>query len=356
MICLRQVLEKDLDGLEALSKIAAERHPGFLNMPLDRDAWKERIHRSMESFSDRIVNKKDAKYIFVAHDLSTNRLLGTSMVSAQHGTPETPHFYFEVGSEQKLSQSINMGFIHGTLKFRYDTDGPTEIGGLLVDPDSRNRPDKVGRQISFVRFLYMGMHRNRFKRRILAELLPPLTKKGKSPLWEAVGRRFTNMDYSEADELSAKNKEFIFSLFPTEKIYVTFLPADAKNSIGKVSKDTEPVLHMLQKIGFKYVNHVDPFDGGPHVYANIDEILPIRHMIHKPATIVQQGVKFEGDTEHGLVTPSAGKQFVSVATQVQVTAGKILLPPDVAAALSVSEGDPVHFMPFYSNPTKETAQ
>lgn len=351
MILLRQVLEKDLDGLEALSKIAAERHPGFLNMPLDRDVWKERIQRSVDSFSDKILNKKDSKYIFVAEDLKTKRILGTSLISAQHGTAETPHFYFEVGSEQKLSETINTGFIHGTLKFRYDTDGPTEIGGLLVDPDYRNSSEKIGRQISFVRFLYMGMNKNRFKRRVLAELLPPLTKKGKSPLWEAVGRRFTNMDYSEADELSAKNKEFIFSLFPTEKIYVTFLPADAKNAIGKVSKDTEPVLHMLKKIGFKYVNHVDPFDGGPHVYANIDEILPIKQLIHKtyegekPATGVSDDIA-------GLVTPVHPPKFQALSTTVRVENNKISFPKEAADALDVKIGDPVYFMPYYMKEEK----
>ena len=119
-----------------------------------------------------------------------------------------------------------------------------------MDPQYRNPTPISGRQISFVRFLYLGMNKAKFKRKVLAELLPPLNKKGQSPLWEAIGRRFTNMDYWEADELCQKNKEFIFSLFPSGKIYTTFFPAEARNAIGKVGKETEPVLHMLKKIGF----------------------------------------------------------------------------------------------------------
>lgn len=345
MIILREVNEADIGGLDALSHIAAERHPGFLNIANDRDQWREKVQTSIESFSDQLRNKTDAKYIFVAEDVEKGELLGISMVAAQHGTPESPHFYFEVASEQKYSETIATGFIHGTLKFKYETNGPTEIGGLLVSPEHRNTDARVGRQVSFVRFLYMGMNKAKFKRRVLAELLPPLTKKGKSPLWEAVGRRFTNMDYTEADILSAKNKEFIFSLFPSEKIYITLLPAEARNAIGKVSKDTEPVMHMLKKIGFQYRNMVDPFDGGPHLSANVDEILPIKHL---------QTLTYGGDEkvvsapgESGLVTPRSNSAFRAVSVTVTIVDGKVFFPAPHAEAINTKIGDPVYFMPYY---------
>jgi arginine N-succinyltransferase len=251
VILLREIQERDLDALERFAQI-----PGFINLTNDKDVLREKIVRATTSFRDELPNKMDGKYIFVAEDLDRNQVLGTSMIAAQHGTTESPHFYFEVGNEEKFSDMINTGFIHGTLKLKYDTNGPSEIGGLVLDPEHRNSEARVGRQISFVRFLYLGLNKGRFKRKVLAELLPPLNKKGQSPLWEAVGRRFTNMDYWEADQLCQKNKEFIFSLFPSGKIYTTFLPAEARNAIGKVGKDTEPVLHMLKKIGFQYKNQV----------------------------------------------------------------------------------------------------
>jgi arginine N-succinyltransferase len=347
MIILREAEEGDLDGLEALSKIAAERHPGFLNIANDREQWKDKIRVSMDSFADRLANKMEAKYLFVAENVDTKQIAGVSMIAAQHGTAETPHFFFEIGSEQKFSQTINTGFIHGTLKLKYDTNGPTEIGGLLVDPTFRNSEERVGRQVSFIRFLYMGVHKPKFKRRVLAELLPPLTKRGKSPLWEAVGRRFTNMDYTEADILSSKNKEFIFSLFPTGKIYVTFLPAEARNAIGKVSPETEPVMHMLKKIGFQYRSQVDPFDGGPHLSAAMDEILPIKHL---------KAFHYGGDAapgatpiDKGLVT-SGSKQvqpFRAVSVEAHISGGTIHFPSARAQSLGLKTGDPVHFMPYY---------
>lgn len=347
MILLREACEADIDGLERLSRIAAEKHPGFLNISNDRDQWRDKIRRSVDSFSDKLLNKMEAKYLFVAENSGDRTIVGVSMVAAQHGTPGSPHFYFEVGNEQKYSDTISTGFIHGTLKFKWDTNGPTEIGGLLVDPEARNSSERIGRQISFIRFLYMGIHKTKFKRRVLAELLPPLTKKGKSPLWEAVGRRFTNMDYTEADILSSKNKEFIFSLFPTEKIYTTFLSAEARNAIGKVSKETEPVLHMLKKIGFQYRNQVDPFDGGPHVSANIEDILPIRQIETAVYSAEAFPESLAASKRQGLVTLKTATPFRGVHAEVVIQDGKAFFDTKVADGLGIKPGDAVYFMPYY---------
>ncbi|MGZ3687532.1 MAG: arginine N-succinyltransferase [Bdellovibrionota bacterium] len=347
MILLREIQERDLDALERFAQI-----PGFINLPNDKDLLREKIQRSVASFQGKIANKWDGKYLFIAEDLETHRVLGTSMIAAQHGTTESPHFYFEVGTEKKVSESINTGFIHGTLKLKYDTNGPSEIGGLVLDPEHRNSEARVGRQISFVRFLFLGLNKGLFKKKVIAELLPPLNKKGQSPLWEAIGRRFTNMDYWEADQLCQKDKEFIFSLFPSGKIYTTFFPAEARNAIGKVGKDTEPVLHMLKKIGFQYKNQVDPFDGGPHLWANADEILPVKKQsasIYEPALDVPPGA----ERETGLVCrvqQNAG-EFRAIAATVYRKDGKLTLvdPPNdaVRSVLGWNAGDQVEYMPYY---------
>ncbi|MCM0604745.1 MAG: arginine N-succinyltransferase [Xanthomonadaceae bacterium] len=270
MILIREIEKKDISYLSKVSQI-----PGFINIPNDDDLLIEKIQTSIDSFKAKAPGFH-GKYVFVAEDLDQKQVIGTSMVAGQHGTEESPHFYFEVGVEKKYSKTINTGFIHGTLKLEQMTNGPSELGGLILDEEFRKHESKIGRQLSFVRFLYMAMNRERFKERVIAELLPPLNKKGQSPLWEAVGRRFTNMDYWEADQLCQKNKEFILALFPKTKVYTSFLPAEARNAIGKVSKNTEPVQKMLTRIGFKYTDQVDPFDGGPHLWADVSELMPIK--------------------------------------------------------------------------------
>ena len=225
MILLREVQERDLVDLERLAQV-----PGFINLQGDRDLLREKIKRSRDAFLGRVADPSERKFIFVAEDLESGGVVGTSMIAAQHGSPDSPHFYFQVGNEKRFSESIGTGFIHGTLELKFESDGPSELGGLVLDPESRNLTARLGRQISFVRFLYLALHRDHFKERLIAELLPPLNKKGQSPLWEAIGRRFTNMDYWEADQLCQKDKEFIFSLFPSGKIYTTFLGRGAQRN------------------------------------------------------------------------------------------------------------------------------
>jgi arginine N-succinyltransferase len=347
MILLREIQEKDLDSLERFAQI-----PGFINLPNDRDLLREKIQKGIASFRDERPNKSDGKYLFVAEDLETKLVLGTSMIAGQHGTTESPHFYFEVGSEEKFSEALGTGFIHGTLKLKYDTNGPSEIGGLVLNPENRNSEARIGRQISFVRFLFLGLNRSKFKRKILAELLPPLNKKGQSPLWEAIGRRFTNMDYWEADNLCQKNKEFIFSLFPSGKIYTTFLPAEARNAIGKVGKETEPVLHMLKKIGFQYKNQVDPFDGGPHLWAHVDDLLPVKRQRAYILDLGPQG-SVSGNKEKGILckTQQQPGEFRATAVQAIANDGRLtVLEPDaesLKSALGLNSNDSVTFMPYY---------
>jgi len=274
MFILRSVQENDLKSLYKLSTIMT-----FINLPPDEDIIKSKIESSIKSFNHPSKNLAKNYYIFVLEDLTTNEILGVSMIHAQHGTEEEPHFYLTVGQEKKFSDTINTGFVHGTLKLGLETNGPSEIGGLILHPDQRRSVQKLGKQRSFVRFLYMAMNPDRFKPIIHSELMPPLDKHGNSPLWEAVGRRFLNMNYTEADILSRSNKEFILSLFPSENIYQTLLPIEARESIGKVGKETEPVKKMLESIGFKYTYEVDPFDGGPHYRCPLKDIKLIKEKI-----------------------------------------------------------------------------
>lgn len=272
MFYIRSVQESDLDDLFSLSQ-----HLAFINLPPDKRMLGNKIRSSLKAFGGDETNNADDYFIFVLIDSSSDKLIGVSMIHGKHGTDSEPHFYLTVGHEKKYSQSINTGFIHGTLKLGIETDGWTEIGGLILSPDYRGNPDKLGKQLSFCRFLFMAEHPKKFTELIHSELMPPLDNNGNSPLWEALGRRFMNMNYQDADKLSRENKEFILSLFPQGIIYETLLTPEARDSIGRVGHQTEPVKKMLESIGFNYTNEVDPFDGGPHYRAKLTDLKPVKN-------------------------------------------------------------------------------
>jgi arginine N-succinyltransferase len=266
---IRALLQGDEDELHRVAK-----HLNSVNLPNDRARIEEIVDLSYRSFAGLVKAKSEREYVFVLVDRDKDVIIGTSMILAQLGRRGAPYIYFDVIDEEKYSATIDKHFHHTILRIGYSYDGPTEIGGLVMDPAYRG--DRLGTLISYVRFLYLGAHRDLFKDEVVAELLPPLEADGTSHLWEALGRKFTDMSYAEADLLSKKNKEFIKGLFPEGVIYATLLAKDAQAVIGKVGAQTKGVEKLLRRIGFRYAHRVDPFDGGPHFAAQMDEIEPVR--------------------------------------------------------------------------------
>jgi arginine N-succinyltransferase len=256
---IRNAENRDVEDLIALASQFA-----LLNLPPDREMISEKIERSLRAFTDPKTPREAAEYLFVVEDLERDKVVGSSLILAKHGTQKSPHSYFEVRKEERFSRDLGIGFIHQVIRLRQDTNGPTEIGGLLVDRAYRRMPEKLGKQVSLIRFLFMGMERKRFEERILCEFAPPLTREGRSEFWEALGRRFTGLPYQEADAISQRHKEFISSLFPDGDIYLGLLDPRARQVLGQVNESTKPAQHLLENLGFRYLNHVDPFDGGPH--------------------------------------------------------------------------------------------
>lgn len=312
MFILRSVNIHDLNDLFDLSTLVT-----FINLPPDRDLIESSIKSSVRAFQKPSSDLSKNFYFFVLEDAEAGKVIGTSMIHAQHGTEAEPHFFLRVGQENKYSSSINTGFIHGTLKLGYDTNGPTEIGGLILHPKYRKNDQKLGKQLSFVRFLYMGMFPERFKETIHSELMPPLDSDGNSPLWEAIGRRFLNMNYHDADILSRRNKEFILSLYPSETIYETLLPIEARNAIGKVGKDTLPVKRMLESIGFHYIHEVDPFDGGPHYRAQLKDLVPIQQLFK--CNVDVSGTGFSEKNFHNFLLSIPGSDNFFKAAKVKAS-------------------------------------
>ena len=338
MFILRNATLDDIDDLlDLASKVK------FINLPNDKGIIEKKLKRSKKSFENPDLDLAKNYYFFVLEDKSQEKVVGVSMIHAQHGTEKEPHFYLKVSSEHKYSQTINTGFVHGTLKLGLNTDGPTEIGGLVLNPDYRGNPNKLGKQISFVRFLYMAMYPERFKDKVHSELMPPLDKKGNSPLWEAIGRRFLNMDYQDADKLSRSNKEFILSLFPAENIYMTLLPFEARDAIGKVGKETLPVKSMLENIGFEYCNEVDPFDGGPHYRCSLNKIQPIKNHFIKELS----GEDLEGSGDFFLLNiKSDDYDFMAIYCEGKLKEGKLVLSKKTKDDYKLNQGIKIFGIPF----------
>jgi arginine N-succinyltransferase len=332
---VRAVSKEDITQLTDLAK-----QFNLLNLPGDRKILTEKIARSEASFAGDLPKNK-SEYIFVVEDVEEQMVVGSSLIIAKHGSEEVPHCYFKILKRDHFSKDLGIGFIHQVLRFQLDTDGPTEIGGLLVDRSYRRRPERLGKQISLSRFVYMALNPDRFESRVLCELTPPLTDEGRSEFWEALGRRFTGLPYQEADALSQTNKEFIESLFPEEDIYLSLLDSKARLVLGRVGEATKPAQHLLESIGFQYLDEVDPFDGGPHYGCETEKILPVK--LGKKLRLSE--AKDSAFTQMGLIGLGS-EDFKCMLTAYDIQDGNVMVPSKTRDRLKLDLDQEVFVTPF----------
>ncbi len=333
---VRSVTHDDLQQLHELA-----RQFTLLNLPADKRVIENKIEKSLKAFAGEL-SKAEADYLFVVEDVENQMIVGSSMILAKNGTPNSPNFSFKILKKERFSRELGIGFIHQILRLNANIDGPTEVGGLVVDRGYRRRPEKIGRLISLSRFLYIGMEPDRFESELHSEMAPPLTDEGRSEFWEALGRRFTGMPYQEADQISSQNNGFIQSLFPEEDIYLALLDSRARLVLGRVGEETQPALHLLNRIGFKFKEEVDPFDGGPHLECEAKNCTIIKNLT-KLKLKKTSGVQFE---QNGLLGMLRDGAYWGGTSSYRVEGDELIVPEKTWMTLNLSAGEEIFVSPL----------
>ena len=340
MLILRPVDTGDLDGLLSLAT-----RLDSLNLPADRDFLEARIRISKLSFADDLSDWREGIYVFVLEDSDAHRCVGTSAIVAKNGRPGAPYFWLAVTTEERRSAELGRRFVHKKLQLHSTEDGPTEIGGLVLEPAYRRHKEMCGKALSTVRFAYMSLHPQRFEREVIAEMLSPFTETGANLLWEAFGAKFTGLPYRDADHLSARTKQFIADLFPLDPVYATLFPERVQAVIGQTNETAIAALRILEKIGFRDLHQVDPFDGGPYVGAARDAITCVRDR----RSLVLPGAVREVDAPPAarLALLAAEGRLGFRATVVPIDEeGAPFVSKQARDALGVSAGDRVSVTPL----------
>ena len=338
MFLIREAGPKDFRGAFSLAKALDS-----YNLPADGSYIRQLLQTSEESFAGLLAKPK-ARYLFVLE--REKKIVGCSLIIAKHGTPGHPHLWFSEEQIEKSSRTLGTRRSHPVLRLGYTEDGPTEVGGFVVLPRYRGRPERCGLQLSYVRFLYMAMHPERFEKTVLIEYRGAMGAGGKSPFWEAIGRVFTGLSYQRADRLSARNKEFILGLLPSEPIYCALLPESVQRAIGAIHPAAQPAAALAARIGFRPIPQVEPFDGGPYYSALRKEIKLVRET--RKVTVAtspspwpsprrgEGGVR--GFHLH-LVATEAGGCFRAVLIRGTVSSGRFTMEEEGFDRLKVHSGD-----------------
>ena len=311
------------------------------NLPADRGFLRERLVRSERSFAQLAPPHPEWEYQFslVGDD---ERVVGTCAILAKHGSRGMPHLFLRVRQEQRHAESVDVQMRHRTLQLEATEDGPSEIGALVLHPDTRRQPGRPGKLLSWGRFAFVARHPTCFERTLLAEMRASLDAQGRNAFWEAFGRRFTGMSYAEADRRSAVDKSFILDLFPTTPFYASLLDPDVAADLGQVHEEARPALRLLEIAGFHWVGEIDPFDAGPFFGATTSEIVPIRESSNRA---VVPGEPTEDALAH-IVATGHGLEFQAMATRTALELESVCLPKETRLRLGVCDGDQVQVTPL----------
>jgi arginine N-succinyltransferase len=300
--------------------------------------------RKGQSLSGYAAIEEDSDlFMFTIMDVDDGGVIGTSQVRPRQGGPGNPNWGFKVTEKKFHSESLGFGTTHKVGQLYGDESGPTEIGGLIIQPSHRGHRLRPGRLLSFVRFHFMGLYREAFADRVLAEMMAPVSSEGDNLFWDAFGRKFIPVKYVEADRFCQHNRKFISELLPKEEIYLTLFPLEVQNQLGVVSRETLPARRMLESLGFRYKGFIDPFDGGPHLEANTDEIVLVRETrrlkLGKPLAEADSG-----DPAIVSYTNDQG-EFRATETPSRIEKDTVRLSRGAMKLLEVETGDRVGFTP-----------
>lgn len=272
MHILRPIRKQDNDSINMLALTASS---GILTLPRNPERIKQKVLDSIKTFSSATAPYGQGKYFFALENLENHHVVGCSAIYAAAGIPGE-EFYYKYETINTTHRPIDS--IPAEQKILVPTlepvDDTSEICTLYLSPTYQHTG--IGRLLSLGRFLYIATHRERFKKRIMAELRGVCDDAGISPFWEFLGRHFCNIDFEAFMALYESKILQAQDILPKYPIYCSLLPQSIQDVLGKTHSQTVPALKLLQKEGFEPLDGVDICDGGPKLYADIDHVRAIK--------------------------------------------------------------------------------
>ena len=325
-----------LTDLESLHALALSAGLGMTNLPPCR----ERLLGLLNASADALAgNRKAGSQILLVMEAG-GEVVGTGCIFPSVGG-DWPFYSYRIGRLRQTSQALGKVVENTILTPVNDYDGSAEVGGLFVRPGLRGLAG--GRLMARSRYLFMAEHRDWFGDRVVSELRGYQDADGRSPFWEAVGRKFYGLEFKEADRISVgAGKQVIADLGPKYPIYLNLLPTDAALAVGQFHPDGARAHALLTQEGFKFEGCIDIFDAGPTMVADIDSLKAVRGS--SVSTVTQIGACDE--SPEVLISVGDAEAFRATRGYVQGRDGDLRVSPELAQTLNLQIGDRVRHVEF----------
>lgn len=339
MFVVRPVATADIPALASLASVATR---GVHTLPRTPEAIGRAVERSLASFAAQVEIPSEESYFFVLESCRDQSIAGAAAISATAGSSGT-FFAFRNDVIQQVSRDLNISHNVHALTLCSDLTGYSQLSGFFVHGRHGSSRDQEAALLSRARLLFAAAAPHRFSEKFFASLAGITDAAGRSPFWEALGRKFFQMDFLAAERLieGARNRALIVELMPHYPVYVPLLPGDAQAAMGQVHPEGELPFRILSAEGFEPDEFIDIFDGGPILQAH-------KHALRSFSSSSRRQVaqRVAGDVAPtvsylvGNGREAAFRAVVAECTRIELS-DSIALAPDTMRALEVVAGDVV---------------
>jgi arginine N-succinyltransferase len=333
----------DLADITALASLAAVTTPGVHTVPRTRDTIAASVERSMASFAAHVDIPSEESYLFVLENQATGEIVGTAAIHASAGSNGT-YFSFRNDVIQQVSRDLNISHSVHALTLCSELTGYSQLSGFHMR--ERHGAPVEAALLSRARLLFAVLAPHRFSDRFFVPLAGLTDEQGKSPFWDALGRKFFKMDFLEAERIigGARNRTLIVELMPHYPVYVPLLPGDAQAVMGQIHPDGELAFNLLTEEGFEADDYVDIFDGGPILQAHKNALRTFSGALTRRVTSGEAGDGTRGEARVTYAIAASSEQHfraITISCAPLEGGDTICLPPAAQDALLVAAGDSV---------------
>jgi len=346
MFIVRPVEARDI---APLTELASGLTQGVHTMARTPAAIERAVEQSIRSFASQTDVAGEESYLFVLENSDDHNLIGSAAIAAMAGSKGT-FFSFRNDVIQQVSRDLNISHSVHALTLCADLTSYSQLLSFFVRRGHHSRPEAS--LLSRARLLYAACMPGRFADNFFVSLAGHTDANGRSPFWEALGRKFFQMDFLQAESLvhGARNRNLIVELMPHYPVYVPLLNGEAQASMGQVHQESEVPFQILSKEGFAADDFIDIFDGGPILEAN-------KNALHtfKNALKLQVGAS-SSDPDPGsaqalvtyMIAPVRETEFrvISLQSAVLGPGQPVLLSEQQRRALNVATGDTIMCVPW----------
>lgn len=330
----------EMADIPALEEMVSGLTPGVHTLPRTRKSIERAVERSIASFASQPDIPTDETYFFVLTTADERSVVGTAAISATAGANGT-FFAFRNDVLNQVSRDLNISHNVHALSLCSDLTSHSQLSSFYLRNRRNAGPEAA--LLSRGRLLYASVAPQRFSDKFFASMAGMTDGNGYSPFWEALGRKFFQMDFLEAERMieGARNRTLIVELMPHYPVYVPLLPGEAQAAMGQVHAEGELAFRLLSEEGFEPDEYIDIFDGGPILRAHRNALQSFSHAMFRTA-VVGTGLE-EGERDRYLVATNREENFRAVVADCPAPEMPecVALTPEVLHALDVVQGDSV---------------